>query len=355
MGYVSERGGVVRVHWRMGGRRCSMVVGGGVEVGREVLVRVERLVELVELGLELDGVTRVWLGGVGERMRGVLEGYGLVGGRRGGLLGSVLREVCEGLDVSEGTRRSYGAVARSLVGEFGEYREVETLCRAELERWLGKLEVCEGTRGRYATVAKVLFGRGERLGLCVNPAGGLIGGSSVNRERMRYVGVEEVERLLGVCDGTMRGLVSLARWCGLRSPSESRGLRWCDVHDGWLQVGGKTGSRMVPLGERVRAELGERGGGEEAVLKGLAEDSTLRMRLRALIEKAGMEPWPRVFHNLRASCAMDWVKRVPATSVAQWMGHGLGVSMDHYLQAQPEQMAAAREVVDGVRSITNAA
>ena len=34
--------------------------------------------------------------------------------------------------------------------------------------------------------------------------------------------------------------------------------------------------------------------------------TNLRTTFMKLIARAGYEPWPRLFHNMRASCATDW-------------------------------------------------
>ena len=47
----------------------------------------------------------------------------------------------------------------------------------------------------------------------------------------------------------------------------------------------------------------------------------LRTHMERIISKAGHELWPRLFQNLRASCATDWVERYPSHVVAKWLGH----------------------------------
>ena len=45
---------------------------------------------------------------------------------------------------------------------------------------------------------------------------------------------------------------------------------------------------------------------------------------------------PRLFHNMRASCATDWAEALPAHVVAlresSWLGHSPLVAAKHYLQ-----------------------
>ncbi len=41
--------------------------------------------------------------------------------------------------------------------------------------------------------------------------------------------------------------------------------------------------------------------------------TNLRTTLMKLITRAGYEPWPRLFRNMRASCATDWAEALPPT------------------------------------------
>ena len=43
----------------------------------------------------------------------------------------------------------------------------------------------------------------------------------------------------------------------------------------------------------------------------------LRTHLERIVVKAGHEVWPRLFPNLRASCATGWVEMYPSHVVAK--------------------------------------
>ncbi len=53
------------------------------------------------------------------------------------------------------------------------------------------------------------------------------------------------------------------------------------------------------------------------------------------------EPWPRLFHNMRASCATDWAEALPAHVVAKWLGHSPLVAAKHYLQTRDAHFEVA--------------
>jgi hypothetical protein len=57
--------------------------------------------------------------------------------------------------------------------------------------------------------------------------------------------------------------------------------------------------------------------------------------------RAGHELWPRLFHNMRASCATDWAEALPALVVAKWLGHSPLLAVKHYLQTRAAHFEVA--------------
>ena len=86
--------------------------------------------------------------------------------------------------------------------------------------------------------------------------------------------------------------------------------------------------------------------GSEAVVPRLTDPTTnLRTTFMKLIARAGYEPWPRLFHNMRASCATDWAEALPAHVVAlleaMWLGHSPLVAAKHDLQTRDAHFEVA--------------
>ncbi len=58
-----------------------------------------------------------------------------------------------------------------------------------------------------------------------------------------------------------------------------------------------------------------------------------------------MKHGPRLFHNMRASCATDWAEALPAHVVAEtgasWLGHSPLVAAKHYLQTRDAHFEVA--------------
>jgi hypothetical protein len=62
----------------------------------------------------------------------------------------------------------------------------------------------------------------------------------------------------------------------------------------------------------------------------------LRTRLSKILENAGLEVWPKLFVNLRASRRMELQEMFPDPVVNVWLGHSSRVAEKHYLQVTPE-------------------
>lgn len=54
--------------------------------------------------------------------------------------------------------------------------------------------------------------------------------------------------------------------------------------------------------------------------------------MERIIERAGVVPWPKVFHNLRASRQTELAERYPIHVVCAWLGNSEPIAKEHYLQ-----------------------
>lgn len=73
------------------------------------------------------------------------------------------------------------------------------------------------------------------------------------------------------------------------------------------------GMRVVPLFAELRPYLEDvMTVGAEFVLGGLRCDSNRRTRFEKIIKRAGATPWPRLWHNLRASRQTELEERFPS-------------------------------------------
>src|SRR5262249_57095119 len=115
------------------------------------------------------------------------------------------------------------------------------------------------------------------------------------------------------------------------------------------------GTRTIPLFADLRPYLEEAfelappgqthviGGNHLAKANGPTgwKNCNLRTTFEKLVTRAGLEPWPRLFHNLRSSRETELLEEFPVHVVALWMGHDAKVSLKHYAQTTEEHFDRA--------------
>ena len=198
-----------------------------------------------------------------------------------------------------------------------------------------------------------------------NPFDGVKAAATGIRDRQQFITRDEISRVLEACpDHHWRTIVTLARYGGLRTPSETFSLRWQDID--WNQnrivvTSPKTehhadkATRVIPLFPELRPVLIEafESAPEGAVYvvdekfrktamgpAGWLNANPRTMFLR-IIRRAGLKPWPRLFHNLRASRETELVERFPLQAVTDWMGNTPKVALRHYLMTTDTHFDAA--------------
>jgi hypothetical protein len=63
--------------------------------------------------------------------------------------------------------------------------------------------------------------------------------------------------------------------------------------------------------------------------------------MQKIVRRAGLQPWPRLFHNLRASRETELVEKYPVQVVTGWLGNTPSVAMRHYLMTTQQHFDAA--------------
>lgn len=88
-----------------------------------------------------------------------------------------------------------------------------------------------------------------------------------------------------------------------------------------------------------------------------SNDANTRTAFLKLIKRAGLEPWPRLFHTLRASAETDLLEQgFPMNAVTEWLGHS-AVSLKHYARVPDHlfSLAAGGGAESGARAAQNQA
>lgn len=59
--------------------------------------------------------------------------------------------------------------------------------------------------------------------------------------------------------------------------------------------------------------------------------------------RAGVEPWSRAWHSLRASCESDLAQSFPLATVTKWLGNTPSVALRHYVDATETAFEKAKQ------------
>ena len=357
------------------GRRRKLGLG---PIGRRQALafksRIEQLVSDLKLGASHDEALVAWMRQLPPGTVRRLSLLGMAGRERQAMsLGELIERYMSTKEVKEGTMRTYEQCATSLIRHFGKERRLDTIKAMDADEWrstlakTGKIRKMRGTRSlagatvaKRINVAKAMFTTAATWGLIDrSPFTGMKSGSQVNQRRSHFVSAEETRRLLDECpDAEWRALVGVLRYAGLRCPSEIRELQWSDVDLDRRAMRVRSSKneahpnaiRMVPIQPRLLPLLlalrGARNA-DQAAMFTLASRShgSIYQKIRGLASQAGLRPWPRLLHNLRATCETEWAAEFPLHEVARWLGHSPLVAAKHYLQPRDSNFMRAAGLV----------
>lgn len=322
---------------------------------------VEALVSAKETGESLNPATAAWLSkAAGVKLRCRLAVVGLIESEVRLATDTFLKEWLDGKKTNgykPASLIAWGQTVTELSSLFGA-KPLVTLTHADGEAYRAAIK----TRGlRLTTINKRLIHARQMLEdavrfghLAANPWKHVRQRQGDPSERRAYVAIADSQRVIEHCPNVWwKLLVALARFAGLRTPSESFSLTWNDVD--WergrisvpspkTEASGKT-HRVIPLFPLLRPYL-------EAAFEQAEEGATfvmpeeyrkrahgpggwananLRTTLEKVIRRAGVEPWPRLWHSLRASCESDLAQTFPLSTVTKWLGNMPSVALRHYI------------------------
>ncbi|MBI9017419.1 MAG: site-specific integrase [Phycisphaerae bacterium] len=168
-----------------------------------------------------------------------------------------------------------------------------------------------------------------------------------NASRFFFVSREIIDVVINACpDMDWKLTFALARYGGLRCPSEIYRLNWQDIHwdEGYMLVHspktehhGNKGMRKVPLFPVIMPLLLEAfnqaaDGQTNVISKYNRKNQNLRTQATRIIKKAGIEPWQKIFQNCRSSRETELLNIYPVHQVCSWLGNSPAVAMKHYAQ-----------------------
>jgi integrase len=347
-----ESNGCKRILFVAGdGKRQTIRLGKvSMKQANSFKVKVEALIGLGISGIVDDEISR-WLADLDDVMHKRLAKVGLAKARESARLGEFLNAyIAKRTDVKPLTRRNLEAARNKLVKFFGENRGLRDITAGDADAWKTwlKSQYANGTTGRAIKFGKQFFRAALRRRLIrENPFDEVPAPSQANEARKFFVSREDAKKILAACaDKEFKLIFALSRFGGIRCPSETLALRWQDVdweRDRFWVPSSKTEAhdghqgRWVPLFPELRphfeAAFEEAPEGSVYVIgKYRDANKNFRTRMHRIIKRAGLTPWPKVFHNLRASRQTELAAEYPIHVVCKWIGNSALIAARHYLQ-----------------------
>ncbi len=344
------------------GRRRSIRLGKvSKRHAASVKVKVEDLAGSALTGHAPSDETSRWVASLDQTLNDKLAAVGLAQRRARATLAAFIDDyITSRSDAKESTRTVFRRVRRYLVRYFGEGRPLRDITPGDADKWrlhMIRNGLADNTVRRSCGIAKQLFTAAKRQRLISeNPFADLVAAVKANPKRFYFVTQLETEQVLDACpDAQWRLLFALARYGGLRVPSEVLKLRWRDIdweHGRFVvpspktehQEGGE--SRVVPIFPELQPYLMEtfelaEAGTEYCITRYRHPGVNLRTQLMRIIKRAGLKPWPKLWQNLRSTRETELADSFPAHVASAWIGNSVQVAMKHYLQVTDDHFAQA--------------
>jgi integrase len=314
-----------------------------------------------------------WIGGITGTLRKGLERCKLIGksDHQSVTLCQLLDEYFKALHVKPNTIKCYLPTRYSLEKHFGTKASLSQITPLGAEQWRQSMKaekLSVATISKRVGIARHVFKLGMRWKLATeNPFVDVPAGSQVNKSREYFLSKQDAAKVSAACpDAEWRLIFALARYGGLRCPSEIIAMRWEDViwdSNRFLVHSSKTEhhpgheTRWVPIFTELRPYLLEaleqaEEGTTYCINRYRVANANLRTQLRRIIKRAGLTPWAKPFQNLRSTRETELQDIFPAHIVCAWIGNSERVAQKHYLQITDShfEKAAQNPAQQGVES-----
>lgn len=364
MASIEYRKTSIRVIAYMSGRKQAFNLG---KVSKKTAQRFEDKIDTLiherRCNLPLSREVSSWLAGLDDQLYDLLTEVELAEPReRAGSLAKFISDYIDRrTDVSEARIGKFENARDRIVEFFGDVslKKITPGDADDYSRWL-LTKMAPTTAHKECQIATQFFRMAYRKALIErNPFEGVTIGKATNNARRVFVARDVIERVLEACpDWQWRLVLALARYGGLRCPSEIAPLKWSDINwdtERFTVSSPKTErygkeSRIVPLFPELRPFLDEAYFRDDAhrtwVVPMLAGNSrNLGTKLKKIIERAGVEPWPKLYQNCRASRQTELEQQFPTYVVCSWLGNTPTVAHKHYLTLTDDHFQEAVKTV----------
>ncbi len=329
------------------------------KMAERICVHIESLLAHKITNQPLDKATADWVSELDQSLRSKIAKRGLIKEAHVLSLGDFLNDfVLTRKSVQNSTKEVWNQTIRELTAFFGAKKLLSDISVGDARNFKDHLlskKLAPTTVEKRLGFARQFFNSAVDHGfLDANPFRGVAhSGSGAIKNRQKYIPAAIVKDIINIADRDWKIIIALCRFGGLRCPTEVLSLQWKDIN--WdkhemtvlspktARYSGKE-SRVIPIFKELRPFLIE---AKENALPGQTHvvggnflqkskgdkkwrNINLRKPFQSLITKAGYSSWPKLFHNLRASCETDQLDSSPLHVVAEWFGHSIEVAKTHY-------------------------
>jgi len=322
----------------------------------------------VKNGSKMPTDTQKWAEGICHGLRSRLEALGLLERKerdRWTVSSWVQHFIETSTKPDSDNRRKITNVGERLQLFFGKdpIASVTTFqCRRFRDYLKEKVELGENTIRRHIGICRQIFNGAIEAGIIQkNPFLGQPVTVQPNPSRFFYVTPEHAQNVLeAMPNAEWRLIFGLARWGGLRCPSEVVALKWSDID--WER------SRFIVHSPKTERHIGH---GQRTVpmfpeLKPLFQDAfdkaepgaiycvdrykdgkevNLRTMFDRYLERAKIPVWDKPFQNCRSTRESELFKLTNGNikAVTSWMGNSPEIALKHYAQLQEADLRQAAE------------
>ncbi len=319
-------------------------------------VRVEDLASAALHGHSPTDDTSRWLSSLEDRLYSKLAAVGLVPERLCATIGVVIGRYIEEREgeLKPESIRKLRQTETKLLGFFDKDQPVRKITPEDAAAWRRSLKdenLSEAVIRTHCGNAKTMLAEAKRRKVIESNPFEMLKSGPTPSKYTRYITPDEIKRVIDACpDAEWRLLFGLARYAGLRIPSESNSLTWADVdferarltvHSPKTERWEGHDQRVVPITPKLMVLLRDRfetmPEGESPLVTITGKGAVIR-RVRGIWKKANVEPWERLWQTLRSSCEKEWANTFPQYAVSKWIGHSITISGRHYANAVPDEL-----------------
>lgn len=284
---------------------------------------IDDLIDARSTGMRPSRATAKWIRSLGESLQNQLVREELIEQQRTTTLGDFIDSLIDRSTLKPETVKTYQTTRKRMTQFFGTDCSLATITHEQAldyRSWMldkrTPRTLSPSTAGREIGMSRQFFKIAIKLGYVEdNPFEGIPAVVRGNPERMHMITRDDAFKLIEACpDSQWKLLIALARFAGLRISSEVRNMLWKDVDSPSRKLlirSTKTehkfgGARLFPeVMPHLEAWANDSDTSGLIFNLPMTNTAALRKPFMAIIKRAGLKVWPKLWQNLRSSCITD--------------------------------------------------